>query len=1081
MTRFSRAPAFGSFFVCLSLLLSSAFTLNEDLRVVGDIHVRLSLFDLFKQAEFCQDAVYSRTSFRHLESGKYRGKRFLSSRLCYYSNAVSGYHLTRIVFAGDVSPNPGPVTRRSNATENLLLSAFSTIKHHGRCDITVGHTNARGLHKNLPQVKFLLFHTGLDVLAVSETHLSPAVESYEIAIQGYQLQRKDRLGKIGGGVAVYFKDSLDCISIAKYDNCDIEATWLELKVKSQRLLVGCIYRPPDSEGFYDKFLPILERISANRKNVIITGDFNSNMLDNSGNGKKFKDVLQLVNFKNVIKNPTRVTEHSSTIIDLICTNNMPKVNSAGVIDFCIADHKFIYISFKLAKSRNSLPVIKQVKNFKGVKEDPKSLQNDLETAPWWICSIFDEIDDVTWAWETMFKDVVDSHVTKRLVKIRQHSLPWMNSEIRKAMNKRYKLLKLCDGTPNTNQYWEEYKSARNQVTALLRSAETQYWKERFDKANNSSMFWKTVHSISGSQKSSRIGPVKDENSLEVLDDGMKADLFNQYFVNIGRDVAENLVTIPNQSDIQHIYRVSAPSCNSLVLDFENIFKSLKNIKSNKAAGPDGISSTIISLAGPAIIHGLENIFKRSFVTRTVPTSWKRAKVTPIFKKGARTDIANYRPISLLCIPSKLLEHQVCNIIDEHLSNSSLKSSSQWGFTKGLSSEGMLLKMTDTWKMNMDKGMIVGAIFVDFKKAFDSISHNILSLKLQAIGLSGNLHEWLMDYLKHRFQYTVVNGHPSNLDEVKYGVPQGSLLGPRLYTIYVNDLPNAITSGDVFMYADDTTLYCVGKNFDQVCSQLNNILEQLLLWSTMNKLCIHPVKSEVMILSKTSFIGPVPPIHFGNNFINVVNHTTCLGLIIDNRLTWAMHVDHVKKSFAQKVGALKRMKKLPVKVLEEIYFKSIVPAVSYGIVVWGNCNYSIMESLNPIHARAARVIHQDKSLEKLNWLPISYIYKRRLLLLMHDVLNDKILYPPFNLRLGNRPSRTGGLQVEIPRVNYKVGKESAQYRGPVIWNFIARLANFNVNIQKDSFKNILRRLSQNINSFLFEAPMIAMKDRDFVYF
>ena len=494
MTCFSRAPVFGSFLVCLSLLFSSAITLNEDLRVVGGTDFRLSLFDLFKQAEFCQDAVYSRTSFCHLESRKYRGKRFLSSRLRYYSNAVAGYQLTRIVFAGDVSPNPGPVSRRSNATENLLLSAFSTIKHHGRYDITVGHTNARGLHKNLPQVKFLLFHTGLDVLAVSETHLSPAVESYEIAIQGYQLQRKDRLGKIGGGVAVYFKDSLDCISIAKYDNCDIEATWLELKVKSQRLLVGCIYRPPDSEGFYDKFLPILERISANRKNVIITGDFNSNMLDNSGNGKKFKDVLQLVNFKNVIKNPTRVTEHSSTIIDLICTNNMPKVNSAGVIDFCIADHKFIYISFKLAKSRNSPPVIKQVKNFKGVKEDPKSLQNDLETTPWWICSIFDEIDDVTWAWETMFKDVVDSHVTKRLVKIRRHSLPWMNSEIRKAMNKRYKLLNLCDGTPNTKQYWEEYKFARNQVTALLRSAETQYWKEKFDKANNSRMFWKTVHS-----------------------------------------------------------------------------------------------------------------------------------------------------------------------------------------------------------------------------------------------------------------------------------------------------------------------------------------------------------------------------------------------------------------------------------------------------------------------------------------------------------------------------------------------------------------------------------------------------------
>ena len=126
-------------------------------------------------------------------------------------------------------------------------------------------------------------------------------------------------------------------------------------------------------------------------------------------------------------------------------------------------------------------------------------------------------------------------------------------------------------------------------------------------------------------------------------------------------------------------------------------------------------------------------------------------------------------------------------------------------------------------------MIVGAIFVNFKKAFDSISHNILSLKLQAIGLSGNLHEWLMDNLKDRFQYTVVNGHSSNLDEVKYGVPQGSLLCPRLFTININDL--TITFGDVFMYADDTTLYYVGKNFDQVCSQLNNILEQLLLWSS----------------------------------------------------------------------------------------------------------------------------------------------------------------------------------------------------------------------------------------------------------
>ena len=164
------------------------------------------------------------------------------------------------------------------------------------------------------------------------------------------------------------------------------------------------------------------------------------------------------------------------------------MNSAGEIDFCIPDHKFTYISFKLVKSCNPPPVIQQVKNLKGVKENPKPLQNDLETTPWWICSIFDDIDDVAWAWETMFKDVIDSHNPKCLVKIKQHSLPWMNSEIPKAMNKQYKLLKSCDGTSETKQYWKGYKFARNQVTALLRSAETQYWKEKFTKANKSSTF-----------------------------------------------------------------------------------------------------------------------------------------------------------------------------------------------------------------------------------------------------------------------------------------------------------------------------------------------------------------------------------------------------------------------------------------------------------------------------------------------------------------------------------------------------------------------------------------------------------------
>ena len=142
-----------------------------------------------------------------------------------------------------------------------------------------------------------------------------------------------------------------------------------------------------------------------------------------------------------------------------------------------------------------------------------------------------------------------------------------------------------------------------------------------------------------------------------------------------------------------------------------------------------------------------------------------------------------------------------------------------------------------------------------------------------------------------------------------------------------------------MYGDDTTVYCVGKNFDQVCIQFNKIFEQLRLWSLKNRLCIHPIKSGVMVLSRTNFIGPILPIYFGSNFVNVVNHATCLGLVIDNRLTWTMHINHIRKSCIKEVGTLSRMKKLPTcrSVLEGIYFRSIIPGVTYSIMVWGNCS------------------------------------------------------------------------------------------------------------------------------------------------
>ena len=340
------------------------------------------------------------------------------------------------------------------------------------------------IRTSVAEVKILIEHTSLDILTVSETHLTPDIHNDEVNIDGNQILRKDRTHKGGGGVAIYFKSVLDCTRLSKYEDEDIETIWIDLLSDSQRLLIGCVYRRPDVSLFFDKFHRILDKVWMTRRNVVIAGDFNSDMLSGPGNGTKLKRIFQSFNFCNIIKAPTRTSEHFNTLIDLTLTNNISKVSSSDVINYCIADHKFIYIVYKL-NSRNPKPFVKYVQNFKNVMKNPNDLKHNLESAPWWVCSIFDYLDDITWASDCIYNDIVKSHVTSRKAKVRKCSLPWMNGEIRKEMNKRYKFLKGCDGTSSTQKTWADYKAARNKVTKMLRSAEAQYWLNKFAETKDS--------------------------------------------------------------------------------------------------------------------------------------------------------------------------------------------------------------------------------------------------------------------------------------------------------------------------------------------------------------------------------------------------------------------------------------------------------------------------------------------------------------------------------------------------------------------------------------------------------------------
>ena len=281
-----------------------------------------------------------------------------------------------------------------------------------------------------------------------------------------------------------------------------------------------------------------------------------------------------------------------------------------------------------------------------------------------------------------------------------------------------------------------------------------------------------------------------------------------------------------------------------------------------------IQPKLLRLAGDAIIPSLESLYRYSMETKTVFTSWKTAKITPVFKKDDETDRGNYRPISLLSVPSKILESLVSDALVRHSfkENAELVSDKQRAYRAGYSTELLLIRLTETWRRAVDSGLLVAVAFVDFKKAFDSVCHTVLETKLQRdFGIRGPLLDWLKSYLKGRQQVTIVNGVNSGTLPVSCGIPQGSVLGPTLFTMFMNDLPTSVVSGSLYMFADDTTIYCIGTSADEATTQLNLAMHELYSWCLTNKLTPHPGKNQAMLISRKSPTGPTTPILIGGHY------------------------------------------------------------------------------------------------------------------------------------------------------------------------------------------------------------------------
>ena len=476
---------------------------------------------------------------------------------------------------------------------------------------------------------------------------------------------------------------------------------------------------------------------------------------------------------------------------------------------------------------------------------------------------------------------------------------------------------------------------------------------------------------------------------------------------------------------------------------EDVFDQIRALSINKAIGPDNISPRLLKEAGRSIVPSLTALFNLSLQKCVMPKIWKRANVVPIHKKDEKHLLSNYRPISLLSIVSKIFEKVVFKYLYNFIHSNNLLSKHQSGFIPGDSTVNQLAYLYHTFCEALDDKKDVRIVFCDVSKAFDRVWHKGLIYKLQKLGIHGSLLSWLRNYLSDRSQRVVIRGQTSAWGSVNAGVPQGSVLGPLLFLVYINDLTEAVDC-DIKLFTDDSTLYITVDDHEVGADILNRNLTKIKEWANVWLVNFNPQKTESMVVSNKKSLK-YPPLSYDNTQISEVDHHKHLGLTFSRDLSWSNHI----QSILAKVGKLKDVmlylkNRIDRLTLETIYLTYIRPKLEYGSVIWSDCSDRDKNLLEKCQLYFARIVtgarkgtSTDKLYNDVNWPRLEERRQNKIKVFFHKLFYEncpEYLY----LLLPNRTTESRySLRARnmVPQVRARTSRfqHSLIVNGIKIWN------------------------------------------------
>ena len=861
-----------------------------------------------------------------------------------------------------------------------LISAFSDKAKN----FNVVHLNAQSIPAHFPDMLANFDVDGIHAILISETWLKSCHPSVSYSLPGFRLIRHDRVARGGGGVAIYLRSHIPFNIISTSDEqCQpTEHLFVEVTLSHTKILLGVFYSPSLLINYFSSLEDMLENLSPIYNHIMILGDFNTCLLKNDARSMRLKDII---NSSNLTLLPLTATHFfpncTPSLLDLMFVSSPNHVVSHGQITAdAFSYHDLLYLSYRIRTPKNKPKILMQ-RNFRAI--DTTRLLDDARNINWSVVEEADDVNTQIKLFNNLLLKLYDKHAPTRPVKVKHLPAPWLTDDLKTLMNKRNRAKCKFKSNPS-DENKTKYNMLRNRCNTACRDAQRRHIHKSVENGNPA-MIWKFLRSL-GVGKTSRDFPSTD------------LDLNS---INIHFSSCTSIDDVTKTSSINYLSSLPTPkhtAFNFTQFSDCDVKKSIISISSN-AVGADSISRNMILPLLDFLTPLITNILNNSISNCSFPVEWKRAHIIPLPKKLNPISFADYRPISILPFLSKVLERLVHRQLSCFLTTNNLLNPVQSGFRPGHSTTTALVKISDDIRLGMENRQATILTLLDFSNAFNSVDHDILLSRLGSLNISPTAIEWLRSYLRGRQQCVRVNDMSSTWRDITAGVPQGGVLSPLLFSVFINSITSNLSS-TCHLYADDLQIYtqCSLDNLSNGIAIVNTDLGRIVEWSKFYGLSVNPGKTQAIIIGGSKLIAKInwhgiPSIFFDGVSIPFKERVRNLGIIFDRSLSWVPQVGEVSRKMFASVKCLNRLRNfLPISTKVALAQSLLLPILDYADTSYLDLTVSQLNKLERLQNLCIRFIfglrkydHVSPFRAQLEWLPIHLRRNSHILFLLFSVL------------------------------------------------------------------------------------------------